>query len=177
MVALALMPQWPGLGSHPWSLSRLQSQDWRLSGQVELGAGNVPPTMDLESLLLSALAPNLQIQVGPPAENPHLLHPKNGGASGLEKLCMVPWAPYFPYFPTPASILRAAPRQMIAPSAEWCSKNWCVLGIKDKGEEKRDTSLWCFFWHIPLSWRSRSRVFCKTHCLRTRVVQEVMLFP
>ena len=67
--------------------------------------------------------------------------------------------------------------QMIAPSAEWCSKNWCVLGIKDKGEEKRDTSLECFFWHIPLSWWSRSRVFHKTHCLRTRVVQELMLFP
>ena len=67
--------------------------------------------------------------------------------------------------------------QMIAPSAEWCSKNWCVLGIKGKREEKRDPSLGCFFWHNPLSWWSRSRVFHKTHCLRTRVVQEVKLFP
>ena len=109
MVTLALMPQWPGLVSHPWRLSRLQSQDWRLSGQTELGAGNVLPPMDLEGLLLSTWAPNLQIQVGPPAEKPRLLHPKNGGASGLGKLCMVPWAPYVPYFPTPASIFRAAP--------------------------------------------------------------------
>ena len=37
------------------------------------------------------------------------LHPQNGGASGLEKLCTVPWAPCVPYFPTPASVLRAAP--------------------------------------------------------------------
>ena len=67
--------------------------------------------------------------------------------------------------------------QMIAPSAEWCSKNWCVLGIKGKGEEKRNPSLGYFFWHILLSGWSSSRVFHKTHCLRTRVVQEVMLFP
>ena len=65
--------------------------------------------MDLEDVLLSACAPNLQIQVGSAAEKPRLLHPKNGGASGLEKLCTVPWAPCVPYFPTPASVLRAAP--------------------------------------------------------------------
>ena len=65
--------------------------------------------MDLEGVLLSACAPNLQIQVGSAAEKPRLLHPKNGGASGLEKLCTVPWAPCVPYFPTPASVLRAAP--------------------------------------------------------------------
>ena len=106
---------------------------------MELGAGNVPPTMDLESLLLSALAPNLQIQVGPPAENPHLLHPKNGGASGLEKLCMVPWAPYVPYFPTPASIFRAAP---LTDNSTLCrvvfQKNWDVSwGHWVRGKEKR----------------------------------------
>ena len=67
--------------------------------------------------------------------------------------------------------------QMIAPSAEWCSKNWCVLGIKGKGEEKRNPSLGYFFWHILLSGWSSSRVFHKTHWLRIRVVQEVMLFP
>ena len=68
-------------------------------------AGNVLPMMDLEGLLLSAWAPNLQIQVGPPAEKPHLFHPQNGGASGPEKLCMVSWTPCVPKAGFPNSSL------------------------------------------------------------------------
>ena len=41
-----------------------------------LEAGNVLPTMDLEGLLLSALAPDLQIQVGSAAEKPRHFTPK-----------------------------------------------------------------------------------------------------
>ena len=71
-------------------------------------------------------------------------------------------------FPTPASVLRAAP---LTDDSTLCrvvfQKLGCVLGIKGKGEEKGDTSLGCFFWHILHSRQSRSRVVHKTHCLRT----------
>ena len=112
-------------------------------------AGNVLPMMDLEGLLLSAWAPNLQIQVGPPAEKPDLLHPQNGGASGLEKLCTLPWAPCVPYFPTPASVFRAAPLTDDSTLCRVAFQKLVCPGDKGLGGGEGRPKPWVLLAHSP----------------------------
>ena len=143
---------WPGVTSlepEQASVSRLKALGAGGAGSRKCAPYNGP--RGPLAICMSTQSPD----PGPPAEKPHLLqllHPQNGGASGLEKLCTVPWAPCVPYFPTPASVLRAAP---LTDDSTLCrvvfQKLECILGIKGKGEEKGDPSLRCFFWHILLS--------------------------
>ena len=70
-----------GLVSQSWSLSRLGSSWGSWGGWASKGA-----PLDAECLVPCAWDPDLQIQVGPPPDEPSLPHAKEGELSGLEEL-------------------------------------------------------------------------------------------
>ena len=90
----------------------------------------LPPSVDLDFLFPSAWGHTLQTQGDPPAAKPSLVPPEDGGVSGLEELCKVPWAKCLLLvgFPPPASFLGVAHLRRTAPSAEWCGNRWDVYG-------------------------------------------------
>ena len=70
-----------GLVSQSWSLSRLGSSWGSWGGWASKGA-----PLDAECLVPCGWDPDLQIQVGPPPDEPSLPHAKEGELSGLEEL-------------------------------------------------------------------------------------------
>ena len=78
--SVPLGPWWPGLGSHTWSLSPESAP----SGSEGVGGcgRSVSPRCSWGASCPSAQALNLQVQEGPSAEKPSLLHPKD-----VEPLC------------------------------------------------------------------------------------------
>lgn len=81
---------WAGVSSLEPQQAWVPSAECRGAGEEVLA--NVPPApTDLDCLLPSAWAHNLQIQANPPAVKTNLGHPKNSWASGLESLWKVPW--------------------------------------------------------------------------------------
>ena len=76
---------------------------------------------------------------GPPAAELNLFPPKDGGVSGLEELCKVPWAPCLLVagFPPPASFLRVTPLRGQLPLPRGVAIIGIAWGMKGKGEEVR----------------------------------------
>ena len=75
----------------------------------------------------------------PPAAEPTLAPPKDGGVSGLEELCKVLWAPCLLVagFPAPASFLRVTPLRGQVPLQSGVAIIGIAWGMKAKGEEIR----------------------------------------
>ena len=135
--------------SHPWSLSRLESPGGTVLGLRALGRvcqANSPPPPHPHGHGLPVplcISPQSADPGDPPAAEPTLAPPKDGGVSGLEELCKVLWAPCLLVagFPPPASFLRVTPLrgQLLLQSGvaivEICR------GIKAQREEGRRHSL------------------------------------
>ena len=111
-------------------------------GSGEGAPGNEPRTVtDMNFLFPSVWAHSLQIQAGPPAAEPAIVPPKDGGASGLEEFCKVPWALRLLVvglgFPPPASFLSVTPPVDDTPFCRVVLRLGSVLGMEGKGEEVR----------------------------------------
>ena len=125
----------PGQAWVPW-MDRLGTEE----GGEDMPV-NEPFPMHLVCLFLSAPTHNLQIQAGPPAAEPAIVPPKDGGASGLEEFCKVPWALRLLVvglgFPPPASFLRVTPPVDDTRFCRVVLQSGSVLGMEGKGEEVR----------------------------------------
>ena len=104
--------------SHSWSLSRLGSPGGTVLGLRALGrvcqANSPPPIPPHHGLGIPVplcMSPQSPDPGDPPAAEPTLVPSKDGGGSGLEKLCKVLWALCLLVagFRPPASFLRATP--------------------------------------------------------------------
>ena len=84
---------------------------------------------------------NLQILAGPPTGQPSLVHPKNGGPSGLEELRNVTWSARVPVvgFPHAASFLRVVLHvHTTAPSARQFDRGWELSEVGGRARGKRN---------------------------------------
>ena len=104
--------------SHAWSLSRLGFPGGTVLGLRALGrvcqANSPPPIPPHHGLGIPVplcMSPQSPDPGDPPAAEPTLVPPKDGGVSGLEELCKVLWAPCLLVagFPPPASFFRVTP--------------------------------------------------------------------
>ena len=84
---------------------------------------------------------------GPSTPQPSLVHPKNGGPSGLEELRNVTWSARVPVvgFPRAASFLRVVLHlRMTAPSTRRLDRGWELseVGGRARGNKEWNTSPW-----------------------------------
>ena len=102
---------------------------------------NSPPPHGLGLPVPLCISPQSPDPGDPPAAEPALAPPKDGGVSGLEELCKVLWAPCLLVagFPPPASFLRVTPlRGQLLLQSSVAIVEIC-RGIKAQREGRKET--------------------------------------
>ena len=129
---------WVGLGDRSGVTCLEHEQSWVQRPNCRGAGQDVPANktlLDLECLVPSGWDHNLQIQAGPPTAKQSLVHPKDGGPSGLQEGLLVSHLLARGSHLQPPS-LEFPHRKTTAPSARRFSRDWGLSG-REKGKKER----------------------------------------
>ena len=173
---------WVGLGDRSGVTCLEHEQSWVQRPNCRGAGQDVPANktlLDLECLVPSGWDHNLQIQAGPPTAKQSLVHPKDGGPSGLQEGLLVSHLLARGSHLQPPS-LEFPHRKTTAPSARRFSRDWGLSGRwRVRGNMARDTSTGVFVLTQPtLIYTRGTGLFHRAPIARvTRVGHQEMLPP